>query len=218
LLDGQRFAKQVRRRSGFERRKNAMTGLIMAGGKSRRLGQDKRFLMLGGKTCLQRVLDSYKGFFDEILIVADAKGPFQLMGVRVVEDLIPGAATLGGLYTGLSHAACDRVFAAAVDMPCLSPETIQIVLARAERGDIIIPDLNGRLQPMHAVYSKVCLPYLKELIDRSQLKVQDLCAIPELRVHRIPQSVFEAVDPELRSFFNINTPEDLAVARNWIEA
>ena len=189
----------------------------MAGGKSRRLGQDKRFLMLGGKSCLQRVLDAYTGLFDEILIVADVKEPFQSLGIRVVEDLIPGAATLGGLYTGLFYAAGDRVFATAVDMPCLSPETIKIVLERAERGDIIIPDLHGKLQPMHAVYSKVCLPYLKDLIDRSQLKVQDLCARPELCVHRIPQSVFEAVDPELRSFFNINTPEDLAIARNWIE-
>ncbi len=188
----------------------------MAGGKSRRLGQDKRFLMLGGRSCLQRVLDAYQELFDEILIVADAKGPFQSVGVRVVEDLIPGAATLGGLYTGLFYAGEDRVFSAAVDMPCLSPETIKLVLGRAERGDIVIPDLNGKLQPMHAVYSKVCLPYLKELIDRSKFKLQDLCAIPELRVHRIPQSVFEAVDPELRSFFNINTPDDLAKARNWI--
>ncbi len=189
----------------------------MAGGKSRRLGQDKRFLMLGGRSCLQRVLDAYQDIFDEILIVADAKGPFQSMGVRVVEDLIPGAATLGGLYTGLFYAAGERVFAAAVDMPCLSSDTIKIVLGRATQGDIIIPDLNGKLQPMHAAYSKGCLPYLKELIDRSHLKVQDLCAVPELSVQRIPQSVFEAVDPELRSFFNINTPDDLAIAKKWIE-
>ena len=194
-----------------------MTGLIMAGGKSRRLGQDKRFLTLGGKSCLQHVLDAYRDLFDEILIVADAKEPFQSVGVRVVEDLIPGAASLGGLYTGLFYAEEERVFAAAADMPCLSPETIKIVLEQAERGDVVIPDLNGKLQPMHAVYSKVCLPYLKAFIDRSELKVQNLCAIPELRVHRIPQSVFEAVDPKLRSFFNINTPDDLAIARNWIE-
>ena len=194
-----------------------MTGLIMAGGKSRRLGQDKRFLMLGGKTCLQRVLQAYQGLFDEILVVADVKEPFQSMGLHVVEDLIPGRATLGGLYTGLRHAAGDRVFASAVDMPCLSAETIRIVLEQADQGDIVIPDLNGKLQPMHAVYSKACLPYLMELVEASRLKVQELCAIPGLRLHRIPQSVFERVDPELRSFFNINTPEDLALARTWIE-
>jgi molybdopterin-guanine dinucleotide biosynthesis protein A len=194
-----------------------MTGLIMAGGKSRRLGQDKRFLMLGGKSCLQRVLHAYHGLFDEILVVADAKEPFQSMGLRVVEDLIPGRATLGGLYTGLRYAGGDRVFAAAVDMPCLSADTIRIVLEQADQGDIVIPDLNGKLQPMHAVYSKACLPYLMELVEASRLKVQELCAIPGLRLHRIPQSVFERVDPELRSFFNINTPEDLALARRWIE-
>jgi molybdenum cofactor guanylyltransferase len=194
-----------------------MTGLIMAGGKSRRLGQDKRFLILGGKSCLQRVLDVYKVLFEEIVIVADEKDPFQSLGVRVVEDMIPGKATLGGLYTGLHHAGSDRVFAVAVDMPSLSVEAIRIVLEQAGQADIVIPDLNGKLQPMHAVYSKACLPYLKELVDASRLKVQELCAIPELSVHRIPQSVFERVDPELRSFFNINTPEDLARARKWIE-
>jgi molybdopterin-guanine dinucleotide biosynthesis protein A len=195
----------------------AMTGLIMAGGKSRRLGQDKRFLILGGKSCLQRVLDVYKNLFEEIVIVADEKEPFQSLGIRVVEDMIPGRATLGGLYTGLHHAGSDRVFAAAVDMPSLSTEAIRIVLEQSGQADIVIPDLNGKLQPMHAAYSKACLPYLKELIDASRLKVQELCAIPELSVHRIPQSVFKRVDPELRSFFNINTPEDLARARKWIE-
>ena len=194
-----------------------MTGLIMAGGKSRRLGQDKRFLILGGKSCLQRVLDVYKVLFEEIVIVADEKDPFQSLGVRVVEDMIPGKATLGGLYTGLHHAGSDRVFAVAVDMPSLSIEAIRIVLEQAGKADIVIPDLNGKLQPMHAAYSKACLPYLKKLVDASRLKVQELCAIPELSVHRIPQSVFERVDPDLRSFFNINTPEDLARARKWIE-
>ena len=194
-----------------------MTGLILAGGKSRRLGQDKRFLVLGGMTCLDRVRDAYQGLFEEVLIVADAKEPFAELSVRVVEDLIPGKATLGGLYTGLHHARTNRVFAAAVDMPCLSPAAIRVVLEHADKGDIVIPEVNNQLQPMHAAYSKACLPYIKQLLDASQLTLQDLCAIPQLKVHRIPQSIFQAVDPELRSFFNINTQEDLAVVRKWIE-
>jgi molybdopterin-guanine dinucleotide biosynthesis protein A len=194
-----------------------MTGIIMAGGKSRRLGQDKRFLMLGSRSCLQRVLDAYKGLFEDVLIVADAKEPFAGMGVRVVEDLIPGMATLGGLYTGLQVAQTPRVFAAAVDMPCLSPATIRIVLEHADEGDIVIPELAGQLQPMHAVYSKACLPYIKRLLDQSCFKVQELCNVPELTIRRIPQSAFQTEDPELRSFFNINTPEDLAVVKKWIE-
>jgi molybdopterin-guanine dinucleotide biosynthesis protein A len=194
-----------------------VTGLILAGGKSRRLGQDKRFLVIGGKSCLERVLDAYAGLFDEVLIVADSKEPFAGFGVPVVEDLIPGRATLGGLYTGLHYARGDRVFAAAVDMPCLSRDTIRIVLEHAEQGDVVIPELKGRLQPMHAVYSKRCLPYLKQLAEASHLKLQDICKVPELTVYRIPHSVFEPVDPQLRSFFNINTVEDLSIVRKWIE-
>jgi molybdopterin-guanine dinucleotide biosynthesis protein A len=193
-----------------------VTGLILAGGKSRRLGIDKRFLDIGGRTCMQRVLDAYRGAFDEILIVADAVEPFQSLGVRVVVDLIPGRAALGGLYTGLHYAAGERVFAAAADMPWINPEAIRIVLDQACAGDIVIPDVEGKLQPLHAVYAKACLPFLRTLVEADTLKVQDLCNCPELRVHRIPQSAFTAVDPELRSFFNINTQDDLAQANKWI--
>lgn len=193
-----------------------MTGLIIAGGKSRRLGIDKRFLNIGGRTCMQRVLDAYRGIFDEVLIVADVVEPFQSLGVRVVVDLIPGRATLGGLYTGLHYAASERVFAAAADMPWINPAAIRIVLDQACSGDIVIPDVAGKLQPMHAVYSKACLPFLRALVEGGTLKVHELCNCPDLRVHRIPQSDFIAADPALRSFFNINTPEDLAQAKKWI--
>ena len=194
-----------------------MTGLIIAGGRSRRLGIDKRFLEIGGRPCIQRVIDAYHGLFKEILIVADATEPFVSLGVKVVVDLIPGRATLGGLYTGLHFAAHDRVFAAASDMPWLSPAAIRVVLDQALSGDIVIPELAGRLQPMHAVYAKTCLPVLHSLLEAGRLKVQDFCVRPELRVHRIPEAAFRDVDPELRSFFNINTPEDLDKAKKWIE-
>ena len=188
----------------------------MAGGKSRRLGQDKRFLEVGGRTCLQRVLDAFEGMFDEVLIVADTVEPFKNMGVKAVADLIPGRASLGGLYTGLTYASSEQAFVAACDMPWISPRTIRVVLEHACRGDIVVPELEGRLHTMHALYAKACLPRLRSLVEAQTLKVQDLCEDPELRVYRIPESAFKAVDPELRSFFNINTPEDLAQARQWI--
>jgi molybdopterin-guanine dinucleotide biosynthesis protein A len=189
----------------------------MAGGKSRRLGQDKRFLELGGRTCLQRVLDVCKDVFEEILIVADGCEPFRNLGVNVVVDLVPGRATLGGLYTGLHYAASAKIFAVACDMPFISAEAVKVVLDQADQGDIVIPDLSGKLQPMHAVYSKRCLPYLRTLVEAEKLRVQDLCECPDLHVYRIPESAFKVVDPELRSFFNINTPNDLVKARKWLE-
>src|SRR2546425_12689406 len=92
------------------------------------------------------------------------------LGVKVVVDLIPGRATLGGLYTGLHFASHDRVFAAASDMPWLSPAAIRVVLDQALSGDIVIPDLAGKLQPMHAAYAKTCLPVLRSLVEAGRLK------------------------------------------------
>jgi len=186
-----------------------MTGLIIAGGKSIRLGQDKRFMKLGGRTCVERVLDAYDRLFDEVLIVADSADAFRSMGVRVVVDVIPGRAAMGGLYTGLYYAKCQRVFAAAADMPFISPAAIRVVLAAAELGDIVIPEVQGKLHPM--------LPALRELVETDELKIQDLARRPGLIVHRLPEPAFQAVEPQFRSFFNINTPEDLAQARAWIE-
>src|SRR5437879_9753226 len=120
------------------------------------------------------------------------------LGAKVVVDLIPGRATLGGLYTGLHFAAHDRVFAAASDMPWLSPAAIRVVLDQALSGDIVIPELAGGLQPMHAVYAKTCLTVLNSLLVAGRLKVQDFCVRPELRVHRIPEVGCRGVDPELR--------------------
>ena len=194
-----------------------MTGLIIAGGKSIRLGQDKRFMKLGGRTCVERVLDAYDRLFDEVLIVADSADAFRSMGVRVVVDVIPGRAAMGGLYTGLYYAKCQRVFAAAADMPFISPAAIRVVLAAAELGDVVIPEVQGKLHPMHAAYSKACLPALRELVETDELKIQDLARRPGLIVHRLPEPAFQAVEPQFRSFFNINTPEDLAQARAWIE-
>src|SRR5438094_1801899 len=165
-----------------------MTGLIIAGGKSRRLGIDKRFLEIGGRPCIQRVIDAYQGLFKEVLIVADAPEPFMSLGVKVVVDLIPGRATLGGLYTGLHFAAHDRVFAAASDMPWLSPAAIRVVLDQALSGDIVIPKLAGSLQPMHAVYAKTCLPVLSSLLEPARLKVRDFCVRPEFRLNGIREA------------------------------
>src|SRR5437773_9767906 len=157
-----------------------MTGVIIAGGKSRRLGIDKRFLEIGGRPCIQRVIDAYQGLFKEVLIVADAPEPFMSLGAKVVVDLIPGRATLGGLYTGLHFAAHDRVFAAASDMPWLSPAAIRVVLDQAMSGDIVIPALAGRLQRMHAVYAESCLPVRSSLPGTGLFKVQGFCVGAEL--------------------------------------
>jgi len=190
-----------------------LSGVLVAGGKSRRMGQDKRFLSLGGRTLLERTLAVLDSLFSEVLVVVSEPLPETVaLGHRVVMDLIPGCATLGGLYSGLHSSSHDRIFAVGCDMPFLSVAVIER-LAELDRGaDVVMPRLSTGLQPMHAIYSKACLAPLERMATAENLRVQDLCQDESLSVRVVAEDELRAVDPNLLSFFNINTPADLELA------
>ncbi|MEW6544913.1 MAG: molybdenum cofactor guanylyltransferase [Nitrospirota bacterium] len=194
-----------------------VTGVLLAGGKSRRMGEDKRFLTLAGQTLLERALSVLEGLFTEVLVVVGQPEP-RLAGLRhpVVADLIPGCATLGGLYTGLSEASHQRIFAAACDMPFLNPAVIRLMAQLDRTSDVVMARLANGLQPMHAFYSKACLPYLREMLNVGNLTVQDLCRQPALSVRLLSEEELRQADPQLLSFMNVNAPADLEFARKLL--
>lgn len=200
-----------------ENRMKDVTGILLAGGKSRRMGIDKRFLTLGGDTLVQRALSVYERLFTEILIVVAEPVP-QLsdMGHQVVTDLIPNCATLGGLYTGLSLSRNPRVFAAACDMPFLNLDIIRHLIGCCD-DDVVMPNLETGLQPMHAVYAKTCLPYFERMMANNNLSIQAVLGHNELQVRLVAEEVLRAFDPELLSFLNLNTPADAELARQIVE-
>jgi molybdopterin-guanine dinucleotide biosynthesis protein A len=194
-----------------------VTGVLLAGGKSRRMGTDKRFLKLGGETLLQRALSVYERMFSEIIVVVAQSTPeLGDIGHPIVRDLIPNCATLGGLYTGLSVARYPRIFAAACDMPFLNPTVIGHLLEWHD-DDVVMPKLASGLQPMHAVYSKACLPYFQQMMLMNNLSIQAVLESRELRIQLVPEEVLTTFDARLLSFLNLNTPEDVELARILVE-
>jgi len=191
-----------------------IAGVLLAGGKSRRMGRDKRFLELGGRTLLARALSTYEELFSDVLVVV-AESLDELAGVhhRVVTDLVPNCGSLGGLYTGLSHATYDQVFAAACDMPFLDPAVIALMAGLDRDADIVIPRLTTGLEPMHAIYSKTCLPHLQRMIKDQNLRLHELAQTPGLAVRIVSEEEIQSVDPQLLSFLNVNRPADLEFAR-----
>lgn len=191
-----------------------MTGLLLAGGKSRRMGQDKRFLELGGRTLLERSLTVLEGLFDEVIIsVAEPLPELKGLRARVVTDLIPDCATLGGLYSGLSSASHPRLFAAACDMPFLADSVIRRMADLGRSADVVMVRLANGLQPMHAIYSKACLPHLERMLHAKNLRVQDLVSVSDLSVKILSEEAIREADPQLLSFLNVNRPADLEFAR-----
>ena len=194
-----------------------LTGVLLAGGKSRRMGRDKRFVELDGHTLLDRTLSVYERLFSEILIIV-AEPVLQLSGssYRIVTDLIPDRGSLGGLYTGLFYATHQRAFVAACDMPFLNADVIKRMTELDHKADVVMVRLANGLQPMHAIYSKACLPLLKKMIDAEALKIQTLVHTPELLIRLVTEKDLRDVDPQLLSFVNVNSPADLEFARKLV--
>lgn len=190
-----------------------VSGILIAGGKSRRMGQDKRFLRVGGECVFDRTLALLMDTFGEtIVVLAEPINSLNVRGCRVVYDAIPNTGSLGGLYTGLVEASQPKIFAVACDMPFLNAEVIRFMLSYDAAADVVAAALADRFQPMHAVYSKRCASFLKAMAERQDLKIQKLFRREELRVAVLDANDFSSFQSGLRSFQNINTPEDLALA------
>lgn len=193
-----------------------VTGVLLAGGKSRRMGEDKRYLVMGGETLLERGLGVLRSVFQEVLVVIGQDSPPINVDARVVRDLVPECGSLGGLYTGLMQATAPCIFVVACDMPFLDQAVIAQFTSRRATADIVMAKLAARLHPMHALYGKQCLPALEQMIQARQLKIQELVSHVSLRVQYVTETDLSSIDPSGRSFQNVNTPADFEAARSML--
>jgi molybdopterin-guanine dinucleotide biosynthesis protein A len=193
-----------------------VTGVLLAGGKSRRMGEDKRYLAVGEQTLLERGLEVLQSIFCEVLVVIAQDSPPLRIDARVVRDLVPDCGSLGGLYTGLTQATTPYIFVAACDMPFLNQTVIAQFTNRRATADIVIAKLDDRLHPMHALYSKRCLPALEQMIRARQLKIQEIVSQSSLRVRYVTEADLLTIDPSGHSFYNVNTMADLEAARSLL--
>lgn len=190
-----------------------VTGVLLAGGKSTRMGQDKRFLPIGDRTLLERGLCTLRSLLQHVCIVIAQDSPFLTANVPVLRDVVSHCGSLGGLYTGLREASTAHIFVAACDMPFLNVDLIKYMIGLKEQADIVVASWNNRIQPTHAVYSKRCTPILEDMIRTRKIKIQAAFQHPSLAVRFMTESEVRQIDPEGRSFLNINNPADLEAAR-----
>jgi molybdopterin-guanine dinucleotide biosynthesis protein A len=193
-----------------------VTGILLAGGKSRRMGEDKRRLVVGEQTLLERGLAVLRSIFQEVLVVIAQDSPPLGVDASVVRDLVPDCGSLGGLYSGLMQATTPWVFVVACDMPFLNQAVIAQFTSRRATADIVMAKLDARLHPMHALYGKQCLPVLEQMIGARQLKIQEMVSQLSLRVRYVTEADLVTIDPSWRSFYNVNTLADLEAARSLL--
>lgn len=192
-----------------------MTGIILAGGKSRRMGRNKAFIDAGGVPLFERVYSVFRDIFSEIIIVVNNAGLFEQYEAHVQHDMISNKGALGGLYTGLFHSSSYHAFCSACDMPLLNPRLIKYLADEKDGYDVIIPKTSDGLHPLHAIYSKNCLDPMKQLLDHGDLKIINF--FNRVRVRYIEETEIREFDPHMMSLVNVNTQEEMNMVSNILK-
>ena len=188
------------------------TGVILSGGLNTRFGgTNKALSCIGGRRIIDRLLDVFTELFDEIILVTNHPRQFLKWDLTIVTDIFDLRSSLTGIHTGLFYAHNPYAFFSACDTPFLKKELVEILIEQIDQKiDIIMPETTAGFEPLCAIYSKRCLKPAEDHLKAKKLKIQ--WAFRSNRIKHIPENQLRSVDPELRSFFNINTPEDLARA------
>ena len=184
-----------------------MTGIILSGGENSRMGANKAFLIQDGERLIDRTVKIFKDLFREVILVTNDPLEYLDLDVQIVTDIYKKKKALDGIYTGLFYTSCDHAFVTACDMPFLNQRFIAYMMEQIRDYDIIVPQTADGLQPLHAIYSRKCLPAIKNLLLQDKLKVTGF--YKGLKSLYIPEEIIKTYDPEFRMFLNINTPEDV---------
>lgn len=183
-----------------------LNAIVLAGGRSSRFGQDKAFAKVGDSTIIESLLFSLKIFFSKIIVVTNHVDKYRKFPVQVVEDRIKGMGPLVGIYSGLLVSNTERNFVVACDMPLLNPRLISYICSIPE-GEVLVPRVKDKLEPLHAIYSRSCIPAIEAQLATGDYKIQNF--FDKVETEYVEEDELRMFDPNLTSFLNINLQKDL---------
>jgi molybdopterin-guanine dinucleotide biosynthesis protein A len=184
-----------------------VAGIILAGGKSTRYGRNKALVSVDGIPLIGRVIRVMRAIFQDIILITNTPDEYAHLGIPMYGDLIKGLGPMGGVHTGLSVITHEAGFFVACDMPFLNKDLIRYIVRERDRFDVVVPRVSGMVEALHALYDRRCLPVVESLIDSKQY--QTLRVFNEVSVRYVEEVEIRSFDPELRSFVNINRPQEL---------
>lgn len=182
-------------------------GIVLAGGRSSRLGRDKAVEMVAGRSLLQRAVAALRELCNDVIVVGRKSGDAGAV-VRWVEDIVPAMGPLGGIYTGLAVAPHEQNLVVACDMPFLRRDLLEVLITRYPEADVVVPVVDGQMQPLCARYAVRCLHPIDELIREGHFGVMKL-------FHRVHAEFVEFDDEQ--PFIDVDTVEDLEKAKRIAE-
>ncbi len=182
------------------------TALLLAGGQSSRMGTNKALLPFGKTTVLDFMIARLQQVCEEVILVTTPAPTYPHLPLRKIFDVVAGKFSLGGLYTGLLQSPSEANFVCGCDMPLLEPKLVRYLLHQIAGYDAVVPRIDGCFEPLCAVYSKACLPYIEAQLQTTDLRMTSW--LTQARVRLVSQEELRLIDPEMLSFMNMNTPED----------
>lgn len=188
-----------------------ITGVILAGGQSSRMGRNKALIKIDGVPLIKRVHTALSNIFPELLIVTNTPEIYQFLNCRSVPDQFVGEGSLAGIHAALSNAKTDYIFVTACDMPDLSSALIRQLCTLAGNHDIVVPSSMTGLEPLQALYKKSCLPVIERMLKEEKRKI--LWLYEQLDTLIVEWEKLKLLPGADLAFRNLNTPEDLPTCK-----
>ncbi len=189
-----------------------VTGIILAGGKSSRMGRDKALLSVGNATNIERIKKELESFSSEIVIAANDQQPYAFLNVKIIGDVYEEKGPLAGLHACLEQSKTEWNFFAACDLPFFSQKIADYMVSKTKHEGIegVVPSVNGRVHPLYALYKTSAAPAFERQLKRNQLKIRE--ALNQILIYYVSKN--ELIDAGFsneeieRAFYNMNHPEE----------
>jgi FdhD protein len=185
---------------------SGVTGVILAGGESKRMGSNKALLKIQDERMIEGTYRCMAQLFSEVLLVTNTPETYDFIPCRTVSDIFPCMGPLGGIHSALKASGTQRIFVVACDMPTLSPRLVRNLCAEQGDFDAVVPETPDGLEPLHALYALSGLDRIQGMLEQDERSV--LTFLERAATKVVPRDVIERIDPGFVSFRNINTPEE----------
>ena len=193
-----------------------ITGVILAGGSSKRYGKNKAFLKIGSARLIDSIIQEMKTIFKRVILITNEKKKYEYLEVPIVEDLVKGLGPLGGIYTGLMSIPDQAGFFVACDMPLINRQLVRYMVDIKGNHRAVVPAVADKIEPLHAIYFQSCLKPIRHLIDSNRYQVR--LFYDYIPVRYVKEDEIRKFCCPSKAFLNINTPDEFAKIQSLIEA
>jgi molybdopterin-guanine dinucleotide biosynthesis protein A len=203
-----------------------ITGIILSGGKSTRMGENKSFLKIGGQTVIEHVCQMMKSIFGKVIIITNEPELYQNLGVEIFTDIYKNVGPIAGIHSGLFHSTTERNFIISCDIPLMNADMIKSIVEYPADNEIVVPFADGFLQQLCGVYCRSLVPLIDEIIraekfeeTRDNIQVKRKCKVHQL-VNFVDSTIIRDIVKLIgyteTAFLNMNSPEDYEKIRKII--